>query len=164
VTVVVHLHPQRPSDLQDTKTPTFPDLLLILCKYLAFEIQKNAWKSQKKNSDSINTRVVANLNLHSGDMSPPCDQPRSKQVRRWYLRSWGSEHVHVGLNTVWTCAQIPKLRRKILPPYSVLKMEAICSFETLVSYIKVNTALQPKRILRCSNLAYSMWKPKDFMN
>jgi hypothetical protein len=36
----------------------------------------------------------------------------------------------------WNCRQVPTFRRNVLPPSSALKIEAICSSETLVSTYK----------------------------
>jgi hypothetical protein len=50
-----------------------------------------------------------------------------------------------------TCRKIPAIRRNILPPSSALKMEAICSTETLVY-----TYTNPQGVRTQSNLVYSL--------
>jgi hypothetical protein len=42
----------------------------------------------------------------------------------------------LGSDAEWTCRKIPRFWRNMLPPFSALKMEALCSSEILVSDFK----------------------------
>jgi hypothetical protein len=50
----------------------------------------------------------------------------------------------LGSKAVRTCREVPTFRRNILPPYSALKMEAVCSSKTLVCIYKSSRLYNPK--------------------
>lgn len=62
-------------------------------------------------------------------------------------------------DAVWTCMQKPTLQRNVLPPPPTLKMESVCSSETLVPSYKTTWHHNPKEYyhllaIRTSNLKY----------
>jgi hypothetical protein len=50
----------------------------------------------------------------------------------------------LGSDAVWTCRWVPTFRRNTMPQSSALKMEAVCSSETLVPTYKSTRRHNPE--------------------